>query len=207
MIVIEVMPSPDRHDNPTIQHGTSFLGSAPDVTRAIFLRASKNSGALLVSNGLHRRGTAGRRTAAFCTTASTASMCWRASRCLPHCGDVINRLLEMTSRKIPRNMERKQMAMTTHKNSRKIPRTKIFLDLNRSSKKMMGYSKAPTSCACPPLSAPALDHFTHFSTISVAAKPRTAAMRNIFVAVGISVRNSIISLPPLLGDLGAEQWR
>jgi hypothetical protein len=60
---------------------------------------------------------------------------------------------------------------------------------------MMGYSKAPTSCACPPLSAPALDHFTHFSTISVAAKPRTATMRNIFVAVGISVRNSIISLP------------
>jgi hypothetical protein len=36
------------------------LGAAPDVTRAIFFRASKNSGALLVSNGLHRRGTAGR---------------------------------------------------------------------------------------------------------------------------------------------------
>jgi hypothetical protein len=41
MIVIEVMPSPDRHNNPTIQHGTSFLGAAPDVTRAIFFRASK----------------------------------------------------------------------------------------------------------------------------------------------------------------------
>jgi hypothetical protein len=62
-------------------------------------------------------------------------------------------------------------------------------------RKVMGYSKAPTSCACLPLSAPALDHFTHFRTISVAAKPRTATMSNIFVAVGISVRNSIISLP------------
>ena len=39
MIVIEVMPSPDRYDNPTIQHGSSFLGTAPDVTRAIFFRA------------------------------------------------------------------------------------------------------------------------------------------------------------------------
>jgi len=50
MIVIEVMPSPDRHDNTTIQQGTSFLGAAPDVTRAIFFRASKNFGALLVSH-------------------------------------------------------------------------------------------------------------------------------------------------------------
>jgi len=31
------------------------------------------------------------------------------------------------------------------------------------------------------------------STISVAAKPRTAIMRNIIVSVGICARNSIIS--------------
>ena len=125
---------------------------------------------------------------------------------LAHCGHVINRWVEMTSRKIPRNMEQMK-AMTTHKNSRNIPRMENISELEHAVRKMMGYSKAPTSCACPPLSAPALDHFTHFSTISVAARPRTATMRNIFVVVGISVRNSIISLPPLLGDSGAEQRR
>ena len=55
MIVIEVMPSPDRRDNQTIQHGSSFLGAAPDVTRAIFFRASLSASAAVILPACPRR--------------------------------------------------------------------------------------------------------------------------------------------------------
>jgi hypothetical protein len=62
--------------------------------------------------------------------------CWSLSL-LAHCGHVINRLVEMTSRKIPRNDAQELSENSEDEN---------ISELEQAVQKMMGYSKAPT---CP----------------------------------------------------------